>query len=49
MEGGFGVEKEELVVMGEKYESLDVYEYGGWKVKEKVERYVKKGNIWGIV
>lgn len=42
---GFPVQKQQLVVMGYKYESFDVYEYRGEKLREKLEEYLSKGNI----
>lgn len=29
--------------MGQKYETFDVYDYRGCKLKEKLESYLKKG------
>ena len=46
---GFPVQKQQLVVMGQKYETFDVYDYRGCKLKEKLESYLKKGNISAIV
>ena len=34
---GFPVQKQQLVVMGQKYETFDVYDYRGDKLKEKLE------------
>lgn len=39
---GFPVQKQQLVVMGQKYETFDVYDYRGDKLKEKLESYLKK-------
>ena len=46
---GFPVQKQQLVVMGAKYETFDVYNYRGDKLKDKLESYLKKGNIAAIV
>lgn len=46
---GFPVQKTQLLVLGLKYESFDMYEYRGAKLIEKVESYLKKGNICNIV
>ncbi len=46
---GFPVQKQQLVVMGQKYETFDVYDYRGDKLKEKLESYLKKGNISAII
>jgi aspartate/methionine/tyrosine aminotransferase len=42
---GFPVHKQQLKVLGQKWESFDVYEYRADKLKEKLESYLKKGNI----
>mgnify|MGYP006998789754 FL=1 len=39
---GFPVQKQQLVVMGQKFETFDVYDYRGEKLKEKLESYLKK-------
>ncbi len=46
---GFPVQKQQIAVMGKKYESFDVYNYRGEQLKEKLESYLKKGNIAGII
>lgn len=46
---GFPVQKQQLVVMGQKYKTFDVYHYRGDKLKEKLESYLKRGNIAAIV
>lgn len=46
---GFPVQKQQLVVMGQKYETFDVYHYRGDKLREKLESYLKQGNIAAIV
>lgn len=46
---GFPVQKMQLQVMGVKYETFDVYDYRGDKLKGKLESYLKKGNICAIV
>ena len=38
---GFPVQKQQLVVMGQKYETFDVYDYRGKKLKDKLESYLK--------
>lgn len=42
---GFPVHKQQLKVLGQKYESFDVYDYRGDKLKAKLESYLSKGNI----
>lgn len=46
---GFPVQKQQFMVMGEKYESFDVYDYRGDKLRDKLESYLKKGNINSII
>lgn len=46
---GFPVQKQQLRVLGMKYETFDVYNYRGDKLKEKLEDYLKKGNISTIL
>ena len=35
--------------MGQKYKTFDVYDYRGDKLKEKLESYLRKGNISAII
>ena len=42
---GFPVHKRQVAVLGMKYESFDIYDYRGEKLKDKLESYLKKGNI----
>ncbi|MEA3477584.1 MAG: pyridoxal phosphate-dependent aminotransferase [Bacteroidota bacterium] len=42
---GFPVHKQQHKVLGIKYETFDVYDYRGDKLEEKLESYLKKGNI----
>ena len=46
---GFPIQKSQLNVLGHKYDSFDIYNYRGEKLREKLESYLKKGNIAGIV
>ena len=46
---GFPVQKMQLQVMGVKYETFDVYDYRGDKLRDKLESYLRKGNICSIV
>lgn len=46
---GFPVQKQQIAVMGYKYESFDVYEYRGDKLKDELEKYLSKGNIAAVV
>ena len=46
---GFPVQKQQLQVMGVKYETFDMYDYRGEKLGPKVESYLKRGNICCII
>ena len=46
---GFPVQKQQLLVMGVKYETFDVYDYRGEKLRAKLESYLEKGNIAAII
>ena len=46
---GYPVQKQQLQVMGVKYETFDMYHYRGEKLGPKVESYLKKGNICCII
>lgn len=46
---GFPVQKNQHRVMGLKYETFDVYDFRGDKLRDKLESYLKKGNIHSII
>ncbi|MDR1527619.1 MAG: pyridoxal phosphate-dependent aminotransferase [Dysgonamonadaceae bacterium] len=46
---GFPVQKQQAVVLGYRYESFDVYDFRGERLKEKLESYLAKGNIACII
>ena len=46
---GFPVQKQQIVVMGYKYETFDVYEHRGDKLQPVLEKYLAKGNIAAMV
>lgn len=46
---GFPVQKQQLRVLGMNYETFDVYNYRGTKLRDKLESYLKKGNISSIL
>ena len=46
---GFPVQKQQVVVMGQKYETFDVYKYRGDKLRDKLESYLQEGNISAII
>jgi len=46
---GFPVQKQQHQVLGLKYKSFDVYNYRGDRLGEKLESYLKKGNISTLI
>lgn len=46
---GFPVQKQQIVVLGYKYEAFDVYDFRGDKLREKLESYLEKGNIAAVI
>ena len=46
---GFPVQKQQIAVMGYKYESFDVYECRGKKLRDVLESYLSKGNIASMI
>lgn len=46
---GFPVQKQQIAVMGYKYESFDVYEYRGEKLREALEKHLSKGSIAAMI
>ncbi|MFI3259637.1 MAG: pyridoxal phosphate-dependent aminotransferase [Rikenellaceae bacterium] len=46
---GFPVQKQQISVMGYKFESFDVYDFRGEKLREKLESFLSKGNIAAII
>lgn len=46
---GFPVHKQQHKVLGQKFESFDVYEYRGEKLRDKLESYFKKGHIHSVL
>lgn len=46
---GFPVHKQQLQVLGYKYETFDVYNYRGDKLREKLESFLSKGDIHSIL
>lgn len=46
---GFPVQKTQLEVLNQKYESFDVFNYRGDKLEAKLEEFLAKGNIAGII
>ncbi|WP_066631656.1 aminotransferase class I/II-fold pyridoxal phosphate-dependent enzyme [Labilibacter marinus] len=46
---GFPVQKQQLNVLGYKYETFDVYHHRGEALREKLESYLWNNNICGII
>ena len=46
---GFPVQKQQMLVMGHKYETFDVFDFRGDKLRDKLESYLSKGNINCII
>ena len=46
---GFPVQKNQHKILGLKYETFDVYDFRGDKLRAKLESYLKKGNIHSII
>lgn len=46
---GFPVQKQQMTVMGHKFETFDVFDFRGEKLRDKLESYLSKGNINSIV
>lgn len=46
---GFPVQKQQCKVIGHDYETFDVYEYRGDKLKDKLESYLSKGKTSSIL
>ena len=46
---GFPVQKQQLDVLNQNYETFDVYNFRGDKLQDKLESYLKKGNISTIL
>lgn len=46
---GFPVQKQQMVVMGHKYATFDIFDFRGNKLREKLESYLAEGNINALV
>lgn len=46
---GFPVQKQQMMVLGLKYDTFDVFNFRGEKLREKLEGILSKGNINSIV
>jgi len=46
---GFPVHRQQQIILGQKFESFDIYDYRGEKLREKLESYFSKGNINSVL
>lgn len=46
---GFPVQKQQMMVMGMKYATFDVFDYRGEKLRLKLEEFLASGNICAVV
>ena len=46
---GFPVQKQQMLVMNQKYETFDVFDFRGEKLRAKLESYLAKGDINCII
>lgn len=49
LDPGFPVHKQQCRVQGTSFDSFDVYNYRGEKLREKLESHLKKGNVAGLL
>jgi len=49
LDPGFPVHKQQCRVMGRKFDSFDVYNYRGDKLREKLESHLAKGNVAALL
>lgn len=49
LDPGFPVQKQQMTVMGHKYQSFDVFDFRGEKLRAKLESYLAKGNINSMI
>jgi aspartate/methionine/tyrosine aminotransferase len=46
---GFPVHKQQHIVLNQKFETFDVYDYRGEKLRKKIESYFSNGNIHSVI
>lgn len=46
---GFPVQKQQMYVLGLKYDTFDIFHFRGEKLREKLEEFLAKGNINSII
>ncbi|MBE0647998.1 MAG: pyridoxal phosphate-dependent aminotransferase [Bacteroidales bacterium] len=46
---GFPVHRQQHIILGQKFDSFDIYDYRGDKLRDKLESYFSKGNIHSVL
>lgn len=46
---GFPVHRQQHIILGQKFESFDIYDYRGEKLRSKLESFFSKGNIHSVL
>jgi len=46
---GFPVHRMQQIILGQKFESFDIYDFRGEKLREKLESYFSKGHIHSVL
>ncbi len=46
---GFPVHRQQHIILGQKFDSFDIYDYRGEKLRDKLESYFSKGNIHSVL
>ena len=46
---GFPVQKQQIRILGQEFQSFDVYDYRGKKLKSKLESYLKTGKVSSLI
>ncbi|MBW8334050.1 MAG: pyridoxal phosphate-dependent aminotransferase [Prolixibacteraceae bacterium] len=49
LDPGFPVQKQQMTVMGQKFDHFDIFDFRGEKLRDKLESYFLKGNICSVV
>ncbi|MBL7137896.1 MAG: pyridoxal phosphate-dependent aminotransferase [Bacteroidales bacterium] len=46
---GFPVHRQQHIILGQKFDSFDIYDYRGDKLRDKLESFFAKGNIHSVL
>jgi aspartate/methionine/tyrosine aminotransferase len=49
MDPGFPVHRQQHIILGQKFESFDIYDFRGEKLRDKLMSYFSKGNIHSML